>query len=224
MKKLSIGQLPCLITLIVSLLFCVQTLWGQTREVTVTLDLQEVPLKSVMNEIERQTGLLFLYTDDIDTDRRVSLRVDRRPLDEALAQLFHQTEITWRVNHPNIVLTKRPAAARPAKISGVVRDAQGEAVIGTTILVRGTTVGTTSGIDGSFVLTIPASVDHPELAVSFIGYEPQTIAVGNRSMFEIELRSEAVAVESVVVTALGIKRSEKALSYNVQQVNAESIT
>ena len=224
MKKLSIGQLPCLITLIVSLLFCVQALWGQTREVTVTLDLQEVPLKSVMNEIERQTGLLFLYTDDIDTDRRVSLHVDRRPLDEALAQLFHQTEITWRVNHPNIVLTKRPVAARPAKISGVVRDAQGEAVIGATILVRGTTVGTTSGIDGSFALTIPASVDHPELAVSFIGYEPQTIAVGNRSTFEIELRSEAVAVESVVVTALGIKRSEKALSYNVQQVNAESIT
>ena len=57
-----------------------------------------------------------------------------------------------------------------------------------------------------------------------MGYEPQTLAVGNRTSFEITLAESASEIESVVVTALGIKREEKALSYNVQQVEAEDIT
>nr|WP_232009180.1 SusC/RagA family TonB-linked outer membrane protein [Alistipes megaguti] len=177
-----------------------------------------------MNEIEKQTGFLFLYTDDIDTERTVTLRIDARPLDEALAQLFRNTDITYRVSVPNIVLAKRPAAVPPpSTVSGVVKDADGMGVIGATVLIDGTTVGTTTGIDGSFTLTIPSTVEQPALSVSFIGYQTVTLAVGNRSTFDIVLKPEAVEVESVVVTALGIKRAEKALSYNVQQVNSESI-
>ena len=77
------------------------------------LDMTNVPMKTVMNEIEKQTGFLFLYTDDIDTERTVTLRIDARPLDEALAQLFRNTDITYRVSVPNIVLAKRPAAVPP---------------------------------------------------------------------------------------------------------------
>ncbi|WP_241147667.1 TonB-dependent receptor plug domain-containing protein, partial [Alistipes sp. An54] len=105
-----------------------------------------------------------------------------------------------------------------------MKDADGAGVIGATVLIDGTTVGTTTGIDGSFTLTIPSTVEQPALSVSFIGYQTVTLAVGNRSTFDIVLKPEAVEVESVVVTALGIKRQEKALSYNVQQVAASDIT
>ncbi len=224
MKKTGIGQIKCLITLLVAVLFCGTASRAQNREVTVKLDMTDVPMKSVMNEIEKQTGFLFLYTNDIDTAHPVSIRVDSRPLDEALALLFRNTDIAYKITVPNIVLSKRPASARPSSVSGVVKDADGLEVIGATVLVRGTTAGTTTGLDGTFTLAIPESVSRPELIVSFIGYQTVTLAVGTRSTFDIVLKPETVEVESVVVTALGIKRSEKALSYNVQQVSAESIT
>ena len=224
MKKSSIRQVKCLITLVLAVFLGFSVARAQNRSVTVKLDMTNVPMKTVMNEIEKQTGFLFLYTDDIDTERTVTLRIDARPLDEALAQLFRNTDITYRVSVPNIVLAKRPAAVPPpSTVSGVVKDADGMGVIGATVLIDGTTVGTTTGIDGSFTLTIPSTVEQPALSVSFIGYQTVTLAVGNRSTFDIVLKPEAVEVESVVVTALGIKRAEKALSYNVQQVNSESI-
>ena len=225
MKKLSIGQIKCLITLIVAVfLLPFAGVLAQNERVTVKLYMTGASMKNVMNEIEKQTGFLFLYTNDIDTTRPVTIRVDARPLDEALSQLFRNTDIAYKISKPNIVLTKRPAATRPLSVSGVVKDPDGMEVIGATVLVEGTTAGTTTGIDGSFTLSIPASVEHPTLSVSFIGYQTVTLAVGNRSTFDIVLKPEAVEVESVVVTALGIKRAEKALSYNVQQVSSESIT
>lgn len=225
MKKLSIGQIKCLITLIVAVFLLPSAgVLAQNERVTVKLYMTGVSMKNVMNEIEKQTGFLFLYTNDIDTTRPVTIRVDARPLDEALSQLFRNTDIAYKISKPNIVLTKRPAATRPLSVSGVVKDPDGMEVIGATVLVEGTTAGTTTGIDGSFTLSIPASVEHPTLSVSFIGYQTVTLAVGNRSTFDIVLMPESVEVESVVVTALGIKRAEKALSYNVQQVSSESIT
>ena len=225
MKKLSIGQIKCLITLIVAVFLLPSAgVLAQNERVTVKLYMTGTSMKNVMNEIEKQTGFLFLYTNDIDTTRPVTIRVDARPLDEALSQLFRNTDIAYKISKPNIVLTKRPAATRPLSVSGVVKDTDGMEVIGATVLVEGTTAGTTTGIDGSFTLSIPASVEHPTLSVSFIGYQTVTLAVGNRSTFDIVLKPEAVEVESVVVTALGIKRAEKALSYNVQQVSSESIT
>ncbi len=225
MKKLSIGQIKCLITLIVAVFLLPSAgVLAQNERVTVKLYMTGVSMKNVMNEIEKQTGFLFLYTNDIDTTRPVTIRVDARPLDEALSQLFRNTDIAYKISKPNIVLTKRPAATRPLSVSGVVKDSDGMEVIGATVLVEGTTAGTTTGIDGSFTLSIPASVEHPTLSVSFIGYQTVTLAVGNRSTFDIVLKPESVEVESVVVTALGIKRAEKALSYNVQQVSSESIT
>lgn len=225
MKKLSIGQIKCLITLIVAVFLLPSAgVLAQNERITVKLYMTGTSMKNVMNEIEKQTGFLFLYTNDIDTTSPVTIRLDARPLDEALSQLFRNTDIAYKISKPNIVLTKRPAATRPLSVSGVVKDTDGMEVIGATVLVEGTTAGTTTGIDGSFTLSIPASVEHPTLSVSFIGYQTVTLAVGNRSTFDIVLKPEAVEVESVVVTALGIKRAEKALSYNVQQVSSESIT
>ena len=224
MKNLSIRQIKCLITLILAVFLCGAPAVAQTQKIAVKLDMTKVPMKTVMNEIEKQTKYLFLYTDEIDTKRIVSIKADSKPLNEVLPLLFKDTDITYEITVPNIVLSKRVAAARPSAISGVVKDSGGLGIIGATVLIKGTTVGTTTGIDGDFALTVPASVDNPELSVSFIGYETRVVPIGSRTTFDITLSNSSIEVEQVVVTALGIKRAEKALSYNVQQVNSDAIT
>ena len=223
MKNLSIRQMKCLITLILAVFLCSAPAVAQTQKITVKLDMTKVPMKTVMNEIEKQTKYLFLYTDEIDTKRIVSIKADSKPLNEVLPLLFKDTDITYEITVPNIVLSKRVAAARPTAISGVVKDSGGLGIIGATVLIKGTTVGTTTGIDGDFALTVPASVDNPELSVSFIGYETRVVPIGSRTTFDITLSNSSIEVEQVVVTALGIKRAEKALSYNVQQVDADAV-
>ena len=80
-------------------------------------------MQNVMNEIEKQTGFHSLYTNGIDTTRPVSIRVDSRPLDETLAQLFRNMDIACKITVPNIVLSKRPASTCSLSVSGVVKDA-----------------------------------------------------------------------------------------------------
>ena len=157
MKNLSIRQIKCLITLILSVFLCGVPAVAQTQKIAVKLDMTKVPMKVVMNEIEKQTKYLFLYTDEIDTERIVSIKADSKPLNEVLPLLFKDTDITYEITVPNIVLSKRVSAARPSAISGVVKDSGGLGIIGATVLIKGTTVGTTTGIDGDFT---PVSYTH----------------------------------------------------------------
>ncbi len=99
-------------------------------------------------------------------------------------------------------------------------DANGP-VIGATVTIKGGTTGTTTAIDGSFSLSArPGDV----LVVAFIGYKSVEIPFTGQTELKIELEEESLQMNAVVVTALGIKREEKALAYNVQQVKAEELT
>ena len=88
MKNLSIRQIKCLITLILAVFLCGAPAVAQTQKIAVKLDMTKVPMKTVMNEIEKQTKYLFLYTDEIDTKRIVSIKADSKPLNEVLPLLF----------------------------------------------------------------------------------------------------------------------------------------
>ena len=108
-------------------------------------------------------------------------------------------------------------------MTGKVVDASGMPVIGAAVIVKGTTIGTSTGVDGDFSLQVPPPSADAVLEINYLGYEPIAQTVGSRTNITFTLRESAVDVDAVVVTALGIKRSEKALSYNVQQVNSEDI-
>lgn len=104
-------------------------------------------------------------------------------------------------------------------VSGTVKDTKGEPLIGVSVLVKGTTNGTVTDLDGKFTLKVSAG---DILEFSYIGYASQSVTVTNANSLNITL-SEDTVFDLVVVTALGIKREEKALSYNVQQVNADKL-
>lgn len=106
-------------------------------------------------------------------------------------------------------------------VKGIVKDYAGP-VIGASVIIVGTTQGTTTNVDGSFVLSKVKTGDVIE--VSFIGYKTQKVIYTGQSSLNITLQEESSELETVVVTALGIKRQEKALSYNVQKVNSDEVT
>lgn len=95
-------------------------------------------------------------------------------------------------------------------------------LIGVNVLVKGTSVGCITDIDGNFTLTTTEA--NPVVQFSYVGYKPQEIAAKGQRTINVMMLADSQLIEEVVVTALGIKRSEKALSYNVQQVNADDIT
>ena len=107
-------------------------------------------------------------------------------------------------------------------ITGKVQDTHGEPLVGVRIQEKGSTTGTITDIDGNFKLRI--SKLGAVIEVSYIGFTPQSITVNSVTPPLIILKEESTALDEVVVTALGIKRQEKALSYNVQKVGGELLT
>jgi len=106
-------------------------------------------------------------------------------------------------------------------VSGVVLDNSGESLIGANVVVQGTSIGTVTDIDGSFEIEVPN--DRNALIVSFTGYTTQEVDITNQSNIDITLL-EGEILDEIVVTALGIKKTEKAVGYAVQQVTSDDIT
>ena len=224
MNKKIIQQIRLHILLFVPLaLFTVTVSRAQT--VRVTLRMERVPMEQVVGAIEQQTKYLFGIDNDVDLQTRVSVRVVNGPLKQALDEMVRGTDITYTIEGTNILLTRRLSRQNaPVTVTGRVTDAKGQPVVGASVIVRGTTLGVSTDAEGRFTLEVPAPASLQILEVSYLGCETASIPVGSRTTFAVTLRESASEIESVVVTALGIKRQEKALSYNVQQVEASDIT
>ena len=211
---------------VLTLVCCLFAGTASAQSVPVTLRVSDAPLEQVLSAIEKQTTYLFVYDKNVDVARRVSIDVKDTPLNNVLNTLFQSSDIAYAVENTSIVLSQKAPAAQPGQpvtVTGKVVDASGMPVIGAAVIIKGTTIGTSTGVDGDFSLQVPPPSADAVLEINYLGYEPIAQAVGSRTNITFTLRESAVDVDAVVVTALGIKRSEKALLYNVQQVNSEDI-
>ena len=211
---------------VLTLVCCLFAGTASAQSVPVTLRVSDAPLEQVLSAIEKQTTYLFVYDKNVDVACRVSIDVKDTPLNNVLNTLFQSSDIAYAVENTSIVLSQKAPAAQPGQpvtVTGKVVDASGMSVIGAAVIVKGTTIGTSTGVDGDFSLQVPPPSADAVLEINYLGYEPIAQTVGSRTNITFTLRESAVDVDAVVVTALGIKRSEKALSYNVQQVNSEDI-
>ncbi|MBC8154262.1 MAG: SusC/RagA family TonB-linked outer membrane protein [Bacteroidetes bacterium] len=142
----------------------------------------------------------------------------RRPLPVHLTRL---TTRRWLLPLLGLLLAIQVRAQ--VTITGSVSSAEDKnAMPGVSILVKGTNTGTTTRADGTYTLSVPDA--NAKLIYSFIGYETQEITVGNRSVIDLTLRGDALALGEVVVTALGIQREKKALGYAVQEIQGTALT
>ena len=111
--------------------------------------------------------------------------------------------------------------ANTRTITGVVKDAQGEPLIGVSVQVKGTGKGAITNIDGQYTITTNES--NPTLVFSYVGYTAQELAAGSRSQVDVTLKEDSKVLGEVVVTAMGIVRKEESLTYATQKVKAEDL-
>lgn len=207
-----IKHIQCLFALLFLFIFPIH-LCAQTTPVTINM--QDATLKRIIGEIEKQTTYLFLSDETVDLTMLITVNVKNSPLKEVLDQIVLNYSLKYTITGSNIILSgTSKSAEQPVDISGVVSDTNNKPIVGASVIVTGTSTGTSTGTDGSFRLRVQ-NPTNAVLQFSFLGYNTTSLRIGTRTEFKVVLTEAAQEVESVVVTALGIKRSEKALSYNV---------
>ena len=190
----------------------------------VQMKLGKVSVKQAIATLKDKSGYSFVYEmNDLDLNKKVD--VNATTLSESIQQILNGQQVNYEIKG-NTVIVKHQGGTKDQKenathtISGIVKDENGLPIIGATVKVRGAQMGVVTDIDGKFSLkTSVGSV----LTVSYIGYKTQDIKVPEGGSLNIKLEPESKQLNEVVVTALGIKRSQKALSYNVQQVTSDEL-
>ena len=245
MRKISLNGLFCpksfeikqllramKITLFLLLFVTFQAYCGNSysQNAKVNIPSSQLRVGQVLSQIESQTEYLFVYNKkSVDVRRTVNVEAEGKSVAELLDEVFAGTSIKYVMEGKNIVLTKKSententdgVQQERVTVKGVVTDSKGEPIIGANILEKGTTNGIITNLDGEFTLNAPANAT---LVISYIGYEPISIALNGRTSLKVQMKEEALALETVVVTAMGIKKKEASLTYSTQQVGGDELT
>ena len=208
--------------LIICLLLVGSAIYAQNSS-KITIKRKNISLQEALAEVRKLTHMSISYNDSQLPVNRISLDIEKQPLEQALKVILKGTGFTYLIkdNYIMIVPEQNIKKAKSRNISGNVVDAKGEPLIGVTVIEKGTTNGAVTDSDGNYKITTKTAT--PVLVFSYVGYQTkETHATEN--IVNIVLEDGAQELGEVVVTALGIKRSEKALSYNVQKVGNDAVT
>ena len=210
--------------LLILLLIAVPVQWAAAQ---LTLSTPRTTLGTVIKQIQSQSKYQFFYNDKLSTVTVEPLKVKDASLEQVLNTLLKNKDISYKIEENIVYLSEKGVPAptqqptgKERTITGQVVDAKGEPLIGVSILVKGTTDGAITDLDGNYKIVTKSN--NPVIVYSYIGYKTQEIPLKGQTAINITMMDDTQVIDEVVVTALGIKRSEKALSYNVTQVDAES--
>ena len=206
------------------LFLAVPVQWAMAQ---LTLSTPRTTLGTVIKQIQSQSKYQFFYNDKLSTITVEPLKVKDASLEQVLSTLLKDKAVSYKIEENIIYLSEKgdsnPVQQQSGKertITGQVLDSKGEPLIGVSILVKGTTDGAITDLDGNYKIITKSN--NPIIIYSYIGYKTQEVPLKGQTSINITLMDDTQVIDEVVVTALGIKRSEKALSYNVTQVDAES--
>lgn len=190
------------------------------------LNVSRTTLGKVIEQIKSQSSYNFFYDDKLASLSVENVKLSNASIEKVLDAVLKGKNIAFKIEGDVIYLSEKSQTpqngsqqGKERTIIGTVSDDMGP-LIGVNVLVKGTTVGAITDMDGNFTLVTTEA--NPVLQISYIGYTTQEIAVKGNTPLAVKLATDSQLIDEVVVTALGIKRAEKALSYNVTQVDAES--
>ena len=199
----------------------------QLATAQLTMKISNSSLGTMIKQIQAQSKYQFFYDDKLASMQVEALDVKNASLEELLDEALKNKGVNYTIEENVVYLSKANSSStrqtqKEQTVSGKVVDSNNEPLIGVSILEKGTSNGTITDLDGKFSLVV--SGPNAILQFSYVGYHTLEKNIAGKKMLNVTLKEETQALEEVVVTALGIKRSEKALSYNVQQINSEAIT
>lgn len=205
--------------------FHMQAASGYAQKTKIAISMTNATIEQVLNNIEENSDYVFLYNDKtIQTNRVISLKNRNGDIKQMLNEIFAGTNISYTIVDKQIILStsKLNVVAQDSQfpIKGIVRDNSGEPLIGVNIRVKGTTGGTITDLNGNFQMSVNTG---DVLLITYTGYTSQEITVRDGKQLNITMTEDQIALNEVVVTALGIRKEAKSLSYNVQQLSASDI-
>lgn len=179
---------------------------------TISLNLKDVTLKEALVQIEKQSGYNFMYSENIiNVKRGITINVRNKGIDEVLQILFAKTDISYTKKERIIVLSKSEKQpinqvlnAPSRTITGKVVDTEGEPLIGVSVSLAGTTIGTITDVNGDYSLSdIP---DNTTLVFSFIGMTTQRINVKEERIVNVTMQEDAISLDEVVAIGYGVQK------------------
>lgn len=175
-----------------------------SQDTKLTLDLHNATIKEVFSEIEKSSDYRFLYRNEyIDENQVVSISVNGESLDQIMSKLFNSGDIAYRVFEENIVVITNKALQQ-MKVSGTVVDAiTGEFLPGVNVIVKGSTRGSTTDIDGKFII----EVNRGEiLQFSYIGYLNEEVTIAEQTTVDLKMSPDIKNLEEIVVVGYGSQK------------------
>jgi len=196
------------------LTFLVLASYGKCfSQVRLSLKFTKANIHEVLASIEKKTDYVFLYKDDIFYgSKEISVDFQNAEFEVVLKSICAQTNIDYEVRDRQIILKEKVVVPNLSvqqlfpkmEVAGNVSDTKGQPIPGATVMVKGTTTGITTDIDGNFQFSI--SVDAKTLVVSFVGMKTQEMDMTGRTIFLVMLEEEAYAIDEVVAVGYGTQR------------------
>lgn len=200
--------------------------FAQQNSDRVNINMKNASLSEVFDEIKRQTQLSFMFSnDDVRHVQRKDYVISNATLDAALKQCLDGTGLEYELTSNQVVVIRR-ATVKPEKVekvtlSGVVKDQKGETLPGVTVMIKGTTLGNTTDIDGQYSLTVPFTKDMI-LVFSFVGMQTKEIKVETQTKIDVVLEEEVNELEDVVVTGY-FSQTKKSFTGAARTITAEEL-
>ena len=227
---MTLKKIPLSMRLLIVFMFCTIGLANATvsyaQKSTINLNVRNMDVEEVLKQIERQSEFGFFYNNNqINLKRKVSVNMNKADIFAVLNEVFKGTDVKCTVLDKKIVLsalkeTNQSVAKASVKVTGKVVDSAGEAVIGASVLEKGSTNGTITDMDGNFTLMV--SSNSAQLEVSFIGYKKEMLNVVVGKTMRIVLKDDAHALEEVVVVGYGSQKKAN-LTGSVSSVKMDEI-
>lgn len=197
----------------------------------VSLKGENISLEKVFTAIRKQTGYHFFYADkSLSSAKKVTVNIQNGTIPDVLDFVFRDQNLSYSITDKTIIVKRitsieKPAAEEKApayiEISGRILDAQGNPIGGVSVVNTRTGRGTSTDLQGNYRLQ---AEENDIISFSFVGMETQTVKVTSASTkIDIVLRESNPEMQAVVVTALGIKRAERALGYATQTVDGNTV-
>ena len=201
-------------------------IYSQTTKLS--LNVKNQSIKNILYQIENQTDFRFIYeSGKINLDRKVSIQVKEQTVETILKQLFENEGITYEITENNLILinpsqTLRKQAVQELqqakkKVTGIVKDQNGEPIIGANVVEKGTTNGTVTDVDGKYSLEVSPSAI---LQISYVGFDTKEIPVKGKNTMDIFLAENMEDLDEVVVIGYGTVRKSD-LTGSVSQIRSD---